>query len=125
MLISTARTVQADFVQQRVGDTFCAFARFSPSASPVLIMVSCPSVHHGAHVGKVEVDQPTDHQVGHTFNALIQNVSASANASVKVVFQSPDGNGRFWSGMMIAVSTTFVGLRLTPSSSACFIRLLP
>ena len=69
--------VQADLVQQRVGDRL--FGGFHGA----VVARALARAHHGlahlvhdrAHVGEVEVDEArTDHQVGHALDALIQHV---------------------------------------------------
>ena len=68
---------QADFVQQRVGDGLFG----GLNGAIFALGLACAHhgfahlVHHGAHVGKVEVDQAgTDHQVRHALNTLIKHV---------------------------------------------------
>ena len=73
----TLRTVQADFVQQRVGDGLLGrldctvLARRLARAHHGLAHL----VHHRANIGEVEVDEAwLDHQVGHALDALIEHV---------------------------------------------------
>ncbi|KKL77273.1 hypothetical protein LCGC14_2036560 [marine sediment metagenome] len=70
-------TVEADLVQQRIGDGLLGgllraiFALGFARAHHRLAHL----VHHGADIGKVEVDEArTDHQVGHALDALIEHV---------------------------------------------------
>jgi len=70
-------TVEADLVQQRIGDGLLGgllraiFALGFARAHHRLAHL----VHHGADIGKVEVDEArTDHQVGHALHTLIKHV---------------------------------------------------
>ena len=71
------RTLQADFIQQRIGD--CLFCSID---SPGLALgLACAHhglahlLHHRAHIGEIEIDHAgPDHQVGHALHALVENV---------------------------------------------------
>ena len=69
--------MQADFVQQRVGNGLLGGLNGAIFAARLAGAHHCLAhlVHHRAHVGKVQVDQAgAHHQVGHALYALIEHI---------------------------------------------------
>ena len=74
-------TPQADFIEERVGN--CLFCGLDGAVFAAILAGAhhrfAHLVHHGAHIGKVEVDQAgTHHQIGYTLDALIEHVVGHA-----------------------------------------------
>ena len=93
--------VQADFVQQRVGDGLfgglhgAVLAGGFAGAHHRLAHL----VHHRAHVGEVEVDQArAHHQVGHALDALIEHVIGHGEGFGEGGRLSLARRNRFWFG---------------------------